>query len=264
MTENVNKVPLIFFSGGLDSTFLLIECLRTHDCEIVTVESNILPPDGMKSQAVAIDAILEKVKKLKQQNLITGSVLNRCIVEWDYPHNVNTDNFKLSQIPIWFNTALWYVNRNKHNAVSLGYVINDDACYYLPHLTKAWKSMWKSCMHGELVPMKFPLLEQGYSKKSIIEIMSEEPLYEGILSMISYCEFPEFIDDKWIPCGQCHCCYSMTLALNQPIAIETQESENVFPKDKIEENVFDAWLNKTSNTLKQFCKDLIADNKPTK
>ena len=60
--SKIQKRPLILFSGGLDSTYMLISQLAVSSVDLLIVKSSRLP-SGQIAEEIARNAIIEKINK---------------------------------------------------------------------------------------------------------------------------------------------------------------------------------------------------------
>jgi 7-cyano-7-deazaguanine synthase in queuosine biosynthesis len=182
------KKVLIPFSGGLDSTYLIWNHLKTTNDEIYL-----------------INALLKSNKKQSKYESEARDKL------WEWFHNRYSDrihwikntteiNFKggelfqtmLSQPPIWMFSMM--LHQKDIDEVLMGYVMNDDTISYLDDIKHLFDSI--KPFTGSKAKLKFPLMKTPKSK-----IWDEMP--DELKSLIYFCES---YDDEEIHCGECTCC----------------------------------------------------------
>lgn len=232
----MNKVPLILFSGGYDSTDCLLNTLVHQQCDILTVWSNLLNYLAQQqSEKIAIERILDKINNDEE---LVYRVRNKYLQDMQFvgkSTGITDLTMGFGQPPFWLFTALITADSNIHSSVNISYIMGDDICYHAHYLKDAWESMWKACKVGEVVPLCFPFLDGEYkmSKTGIIaDIDRNFPEYK---ELISYCETPllkEGSTDEYLSCGVCRSCkkviastesYTFQSKLNIDDVIEIKE-----------------------------------------
>lgn len=187
-----DKIPLVLFSGGLDSTYLVQTCLGSSNID--TLYAN----GGQHIGKIELE--LEKRKELIEH-----------FNTW-YPHKISaqyeclisTGNNRLgySQRISWLQAALKVINPARHSKLLVGYVHDDGAGIgaAMDDIKETWRLMQKiSDRDVEPIPLEFPLI---YTKK--VDILRE--IDKRILTKVWVCELP-VVDKK--PCGKCNPCKLM-------------------------------------------------------
>lgn len=190
MLQKPKKHYTIFFSGGVDSTYMAWKALKDgHDISLVYVDilNNGAKPDREKKQAGLIITELNKEFKTHLNLEIIGRYEGIGV------------NFGLPQAALWaFNAAMCMPDKNTE--VWIGYVMNDDAISYLADINKAYKA-FESLNGGRTVPkLKFPLY-----KTCKQEIRSQLP--GNYLELTISCEAPRIArHEEYYDCGNCAAC----------------------------------------------------------
>jgi 7-cyano-7-deazaguanine synthase in queuosine biosynthesis len=212
------KKCLLFTSGGIDSTYLLIKNIEL-DNEIYPIYLDIdcVNPEQKNQELLAIRKILSFFGNLKKVHFLKQVKVNWLFTEQDIA------------MPQIFITWAWLIAMSDYNynvdEVQLGYCLNDDAVSYIKEMNNLWDS-FSSFMHLEskysafpqsMVPPKlcFPLIEE--SKQRMAAYLNKK--YPDILKTCWWCENPH-ISSKWeierfaypegaIPCGKCPSCRRM-------------------------------------------------------
>ena len=200
--------PLILFSGGLDSTYLVQQQLTVGPVDVMYING------GQHEEKMA--------KELKQRSIILDK-----FAEF-YPHKVQAQyerlnstqlqgaNTKWAQVAPWLFGALAIANSKRHSKLMIGYV-SDDGAYFGSHLRyieDAWYNLQKIACVNDPIPIEFPLLSM-----SKVDILRD--LDKRLLNDIWVCEVPK----NGKHCGQCNPCKLMTRVL---IDYKLQFKETVF------------------------------------
>jgi len=178
--EEPDKVPLLLFSGGLDSSYQLQRYLEQGDVETLYVTGSQHPTKTVKEREVRqrIIKVLEERtgnRVLKDHHVEVKELFS------SYPQST----FK--QPMMWLNAALHVVNSRKHSHLSIAYVAGDQIACKIPYLINAWDNMQYVCKE-EHVPVRFPL--EVTTKQMILkEIWSE------VIQHVWVCETPRMWKD---------------------------------------------------------------------
>lgn len=196
----MNKTVFIPWSGGLDSTSLLVYMLKKGyriTTGYIQIENNA---NKVKQELAARKVILSKLDAYcihHGYNAINdrGVVLKIDVLESHRKIVV------LAQAPVWI-TGLVYCTEG-FDEVALGYVMNDDAVSYMNEIRNAYRSFAKintPLDAGIKVPkMTFPLHK---SKKDDLKSFLTKERLGSIIEDVWVCEEP-FMGE---PCGRCVAC----------------------------------------------------------
>lgn len=211
--------PMILFSGGLDSTYLLSGMLRTTDVHTLYIRG---PQDTTKMLA-ELDARKRVFEYLERNRPF--SVLSDTTVELD----TRTLNHTQGEHWLIAATSDGVIDPEKHSELQIGYVIGDCMSIHTKEVTDAWNAMYRlsRATHRKQghVNIRFPLLEMGLGKEGIVSRINED-LLQRIWVCESPDEDPEFkmtrdlhfnpVGDttKLYPCGCCVPCRKMAMALH--------------------------------------------------
>lgn len=193
------KTVVVFFSGGLDSTYLVWKNLT---------EGNIVYPVYVDIKNNINKTILEKNRIKILHKLFTEEFnkelffleKQKTIFTIDVVANENSLYFK--QIPIWILGALYSQGLNA-DEIQIGYVMNDDAISYLNDIQNIYRSY--QVISEKLIPLKFPITK-------ITKWQMARDLPERYFNHIVSCENPEIIGDinaeyiEYKPCCDCVPC----------------------------------------------------------
>jgi hypothetical protein len=204
---NKNKKVLLFFTGGLDSTYLLWKNLEMGNSVwpvYVEIENNTNKTQIEQQQTKYIWSLL---KDKYPDQLKEIDFLNKIKIS-------GGGTVSLPQAPLWILFALYAQDVEMHDEVQIGYV-QDDAvtASYLKDMEKMYYSFLP--LTNGLVDLVFPL-----RKKAKYHMIKELP--EDIFNAIIICEDPEIKPYKisnafeynwnkedyrfWKPCGYCDKC----------------------------------------------------------
>lgn len=205
------KVPLLLFSGGLDSTYYLWCLLNVTNVDIVyhTSDKN-LGDLKMKAEAAAREAVIEYLSKTSPFKIRNISVVDHS-TGMSVAKNTNFgqtvfvlgeayNKISFSQVLFHLMAGLYAFDPAKNDSFHIGYVSGDCVLPYLPILQDAWKSLFRILkMSDEIAPLHFDMC--AVSKELILESMPKE-----LVDLTWTCETPHEKDGKIVPCGGCTPC----------------------------------------------------------
>lgn len=191
------KVPLILFSGGLDSTYLLELKLREGDVETMYV-SGAQSPDKIQKELAARKAIIAVLEKE------TGHQVRK-----DYsislPDVMGGRNYvpdhTFLQPMMWLTGALHVTNADRHSELLIAYVTGDGILSHLHQITQAWESI-QGFTKTTSIPIGFPTMH--FSKQNILDNISRRAVQH-----VWVCELPETKRHTVKSCGNCVPCLTM-------------------------------------------------------
>ena len=199
--SNDGRVPLLLYSGGMDSTLML--ALETSDGKQV----DTLYVDGSQ----AVDKIQMEFRARAGATQALEEHYKKSVVRFSYEHRVmrpvSTSHQGFSQLLPWFTAAMDYADPQRHCAVLMGYVAGDQMVSQLHHIEAAWNALFMA-MSQTTVPIKFPL--KFATKREIYESLTKH--YPMLKDHYWYCENPAFklVDGKattsLVPCQCCASC----------------------------------------------------------
>jgi len=187
------KVPLVLWSGGLDSTYLLW-CLLSNNtvCDVLYV--NVQNNTNMIKQE---QAAIKKLKSILKKADYSAHIRNE--LTYDVPVRSNSSQMTLPQAAIWSEAILWNFNPNKHSHIEIGYVKGDDFWHYKEAISLYQNHMFKAFLYDD-VQIKYPL--EWTPKEEIIKEFKNRKVGIELLKHIRYCE----ISTTKTPCGKCPSC----------------------------------------------------------
>lgn len=205
-----NRYPLVLFSGGLDSTYLLYYTLL-HKRQ----SANVIYLDGGQG---GTKSSIEKQQRQKILTLLEGLLAEQDlgVTVQDVTHRnpftsgsnfAQSDRCKgkggLPQAAAWIAETLKLVGKETH--VLIGYVPGDDAAFFWRDIKAAWDAMAVLLFRHDPIPLEAPLLDSWVRKRQMFDALPE-----AILREIWICELP--IDLNWDGetalhhCGKCSAC----------------------------------------------------------
>lgn len=191
----MNKKLLLFWSGGLDSTFLLYHLLSTTEYIIDTCYVEIENNDFKTKRELLAR---ERIKYIFKNNMRSFNDLGT--ISKIFVSNVNCVS-SFHQIPTFIYTSVMCAN--DYDEIALSYVMNDDAISYLDEIKQVFNSFKLIGYKGDnLFPtIIFPLSK--WKKYDISLNMSSYQNYREVFDAITWCE--STTDN----CGVCAPCKRM-------------------------------------------------------
>ena len=195
----MKKVPLILWSGGLDSTYLLWD--RLSNGYIVDVLYVALSNNDSNNKRE--EKARNKLRKILDKADYSAKIR---MEKYHYIPEIKNNTLQLPQPLLWNEGMVLNYNKDIHTCVEIGYVKGDDFWHFRDKISEYQKLMFK--VHHEVdVSIDYPL--EWISKATIIDRMSEDETGKQLLDNIRYCEDGESKD----PCGQCPSCIKHEEAL---------------------------------------------------
>lgn len=215
----MSKVPLVLFSGGLDSTYLMYkhakEGRQTHHMYLT---------GGQTARKIECESeAREKILKYFYEHYPKACFSEHRGSNEGYPVTLNFANgygVSWSQSIAWLICALGAVNPDRHSSVQVSYVLGDQALQLIETMQTAWKALWTMAKLGELVPLEFPL--KHTTKYNIMQEMPRE-LYK----LTWVCETPRGLDGERQPCGTCYGCETRAL---EEIRFKMRDGRSYLPE----------------------------------
>lgn len=262
MTE-VKKIPLILFSGGLDSTYLLQQELEKGPVEVLYVE-------GRQSPIKVLAEKRARAKIIRALENITGNdvVGDHCVkmipeVQMSgYGVGSRDFDWKFEQPYQWLMGAIHIADGRRHSALMIAYVAGDQISSDLPKVKEAWNAMVSFSKCTE-IPLEFPTVY--VQKRDIINRIKASAYRHHWV-----CELPTVIHDEeklsksrhlrgkeqYEACGQCAACLtkkatvsiyeemigSLEERMRRRLRFEVREDRARRKKKRIELEMDSCWL----------------------
>lgn len=230
MSED-NRKPLVVFSGGMDSTYMLWQQLKegdVHTCYIHAAQSPLKVPKELEARSKIIPFLEELTgNKVLRDTIVKigNSEKTGRAVEMETrmtsgrpkeDHNLLPDR-TWNQAHMWLFGAL-YVSDGQllHSKLLIGNVMGDDISSKLSDQSAAWHHLQAFSKHHP-IPLEFPLMM--FSKDRILRELPIE-----LLKLIWICELPDVAgvvshpptpDEVHLlkPCNKCPACITMLQTL---------------------------------------------------
>jgi tRNA(Ile)-lysidine synthase TilS/MesJ len=187
----------VAFSGGLDSTFVLMRALEEgHEVRPVYIDTEI--GENMKIlEKQQVERIYDRLH-FRYSNLGHYTTFN---LRLSVSHG-----FSLQEPPLWVYATMNHALEFGLEEVRIGYVLGDQANSYLDDIRKLWDALLGFVSEDHIKPrIVFPAVK--WSKSDIIKWIKERNY--DVWEMVTWCENPIEIDNKFKTCGECHSCKVM-------------------------------------------------------
>lgn len=213
MEQQQNKVPLILFSGGMDSTYLVQRYLDETDVDTLYVECDPHPLK-LKRERWARARLFTLFRKYYQYKVIK-----------DHEHRLvgtYTTHQRLSGVQqiSWLTAALAVFDERRHHALAIGYVLGDQAPAFRTQYEAFWRAGWTMTrgVLSPVPPLVFPILDYNETKYDVIDRIDKrlvtstwvcetpEQVRTGAIMRISAWQAGDDADTKIKACGRCRPC----------------------------------------------------------
>jgi 7-cyano-7-deazaguanine synthase in queuosine biosynthesis len=201
MEQENKKVPLLLFSGGMDSTYMVQWFLAYGDVDTMYVYANVHPLKVEK----------EKEARKKLFRLFEKHYKHKVLKD----HEMNVDNLYINQYQrldgvqmiAWVTAALAVFQSDRHHSLAIGYLLGDQAPAYREQLDAFWKAGW-IMTRGRLDPVPqlvFPMLDHHHTKYNTVDHIDKR-----LVTSTWVCENPYEVGDaaakRIKACGGCNPC----------------------------------------------------------
>lgn len=188
----VMPVPLVVFSGGLDSTFLLYKTLLDGNVETCYFDAG-QHFYKVKAEMLARSKIVTILERITGNRVMKDTFVRFPPPEVKVLHHYSTGHstdFGRENIPngTWGQAYLWMFGLLKvtdphlHSKVRMGYVMGDEIAMHYDNLKLAWRSLQAFTKHVTL-ELEFPLATM--LKESIVRDMPHD-----VMKHLWHCELP--------------------------------------------------------------------------
>lgn len=196
--RSTTGVPLVSFSGGLDSTCLLYHLLLSNRQVDIIIGRMTFKDEQNKREDAAIKFVLAEFDKLnKEEPYKFGKI--RCRNE--VPNSGICAGGGVTQGIGWIANAALFV-RDDTNSVNMGYVKGDSALTVFHYLVQAWEPLLRyteQTFFNNTIPyLTAPL--RYCDKPSLFKYIPSK-----VLKKVSWCESNKPGND----CGKCSSCERM-------------------------------------------------------
>lgn len=206
-----NKYPLILFSGGNDSTCLLnLALVHSHVYTLYVDASQ--HEDKIEMELRARAAIFKQLKQDAEHHVLADYGVR----ELQQLNGFHGWRMELRQVLPWLIAALYTVDPEKMSEVQIGYLLDDDIAYKIEVIQRAWKNLWELVFKEPLVPIRFPFIENRFTKADVLK-----NLPASLSNKTWVCEMPKRARKLFKPCGFCDPCLTVfTTKLKQKMLDE--------------------------------------------
>ena len=195
----------VLWSGGLDSTYLILKRLRegyninAYYVEILNNEKKTI------AEKKAIQQITEQLLKDYPKTFY----VHPNPVMKNYINLGDNDPFKLTQPVLWLLAIPVIMSYGvTYEKIEISYIMYDDALSYMEDAKSFLKSL-NGFNNGEYSYesiVSYPLIKK--LKKEIYYEMKNDPIMKKYIDLTWSCEAPIFKGKKIIPCKSCEPCKS--------------------------------------------------------
>lgn len=207
------KKPLLVFSGGMDSSYMLWKELEKGDvytCYVDCAQSRDKVPLELAARKKII-AFFEELtgNKVISDTVVTiGGAFGIKMKTSYHTGSVTQDNNippdrTWSQAHQWMFGALYASDgTTKHSALMIGNIMGDSIALHIEDQKQAWTYLQRFSKNT-VIPLEFPL---AYTTKELIL----EALPLGMLKDVWVCEMPDYNEDQqWRTCNRCEACITL-------------------------------------------------------
>ena len=187
-----NKSILLMWSGGYDSTLLLIEAMRQGyrvDTLYIELENNFLKNKREKYKRFLI--------KEKLENKFSNTIKDKIVVQ----SNIIKPNYGYSQPSIWLTQSLLNMSET-YDYLCLGYLRTSDFWHIRSDWEVALKSLQNCMLYEHIIESLFPL--EWNNKQEVHDYFKN--YYKKIYDMCHTCENPVLYRGRIIDCNECSSC----------------------------------------------------------
>lgn len=195
-------VPLVLFSGGLDSTYVLLSTLRKYEkVDVLICELTGLDHINTRADRAASE-ILEKVEALSKSKPSKYGVVR--FIERTQSSGHSHGASLITQ-PIGWLTAAFYRLKKDTSEVLYGAVKGDDTVLLYSAIINLWQSMmgvtYTECFGDNPPNLNFPIV---HDRKE--DLVWDKDWYP-IMKKVTWCENLKSVSND---CGFCPSCKTMT------------------------------------------------------
>lgn len=200
------RVPLIVWSGGMDSTANIIHHFGNKipfETCFVKLDNNIRQ---QKSELAARKRILKRLTKLYDGNYhIKDHVIE------PFGEVTGRQNYKLIQAKLWIDGVLMGMDISKYNEIIFGYICDDQFWHIAHDVKKLYKISCKLMDCNTFPKLSYPF---EWHRKDMLyrDFYKFDDRVREIFDMIWTCEAPKRIG---VACNECSKCMEQKDMLNR-------------------------------------------------
>lgn len=208
----MNKIPLVLYSGGLDSTNLVYALLQEGDVDVFYVSGQQSP-----TKIAAEKAARQRAKRWFYEEHVNGQLKGRIISDFSAEIGrtfVDAPDAALVQPITWLTAAFHVCDPKRHSALHVGYIAGDAALAEREHMVGFWQHGWR-LLHWrrqKAPPLETMFSDRGWDKLEMLRILPE-----GLIPHIWVCEKPHVKmrrgEEHPKACMRCKPCRTMRHAM---------------------------------------------------
>lgn len=218
-----DRIPLVLWSGGLDSTYTLLRELEQGDVDVLEISFKNVYPEHLTAERLTRDALYKKIQ-VEEGRRLKGCIRSRLQVDFEYPVSHRHHGFMhYGQQPGLIFCAYMNHDPRRHSRVVSSVVMSDTIAMHADAMTRLWDAYrevsptytQKRC-YGRfpIAALEYPLLYGCIDKKSVWEGFNMEVETFDVWAMIREntwsCNAPSECDENGnlslVPCGVCDSC----------------------------------------------------------
>ena len=229
-TNDPNKKPLVLWSGGADSTYLLLHHFK-HSVNVDVLALDCFQDRGkVFRELVARHRLRESFKQLyivdgvsatSRESLYDANVYG--IKQFSQLAAPYANRLAFSQATPWILGALLNFNPDQHSHIEIAYVLGDEISALLPVIHEVGRGLGL-VMHGVPVDIYFPLM---WTRKQSIysglnKYKADPYTTDTLLDLTWTCEIPTDAGH----CGECPSCLKES-QLRTSLSIKPRQPESL-------------------------------------
>lgn len=211
------KKIAILWTGGLDSTYLIIKNLLLGNSVHLYYVDILNNEDDMKAETIARDKLLKDIKKVCK-NIDIGGQVSSDIKKLISIELLEGQDYPFPQVPLFFPAILSLIF--SFDEIQLGYVYNDYG--YVKEFTEGLQTIYKDYIKLDLsegasnfkvAKLRFPLIEVT-KQEEILFFESLDSRYKThFLKNMIHCENVKEVNGVLSNCNDCKACDNYNNAL---------------------------------------------------
>lgn len=223
--DNVKeKVPLLLFSGGADSTYRLAGLLKEGPVDVLYVDGGQHPLKTIKE----LECREETIRKLEQRSLhkVSGRFYFDLSVCRKHPGSFPS----WRQVMPWIFAAHECLSDERHSRLEICYLLEDCISSVRHELEELWANLcYIQTGSRTTIPLNLPFIRTN--KTRIYEALSRSDERKELLDSIWVCETPHYArvprtrKRKIVACGRCVPCKDQKRAIEDSGILENSEKQ---------------------------------------
>lgn len=212
------KKVAILWTGGLDSTYLIIKNLLLGNTIYLYYVDIVNNKDNMKAEDTARNKLLKDIKKICNNIDIKGIISNN-VEKLISIELLQGQDYPFPQVPLFFPAVLSLIF--SFDEIQLGYVYNDYECVkeFTTNLQNIYKnyidlSLIKGSYDNNIAELKFPLIEVTKQEEILFFERLDSKYKTHFLKNIIHCEDVKSIKGTLSNCNECNACHNYNIAYN--------------------------------------------------